>query len=134
MSSCETHDTSGLSPLDSWRQTHFGTTANTGNAADNADPDGDGRRNIDEYAAGTNPNSSADFLKVLTVTRTGSACVVTVAGKAARRYQLQRTANAATGPWIDIGSSVLQSAAANLPLTDPAAPPSKAYYRVLVSP
>ncbi len=125
---------SGLSPLDSWRQTHFGTTANTGNASDNADPDGDGRRNIDEYAAGTNPNSSADLLKVLTVTRTGSTCEVTVAGKAARRYQLQRTTNAATGPWTNIGSSVLQSAAANLSLTDPASPPAKAYYRVLVSP
>ncbi|HEY5296376.1 MAG TPA: DUF5060 domain-containing protein [Verrucomicrobiae bacterium] len=45
-----------LSPLDSWRQMHFGTTANSGNAADNADPDHDGIINILEYAFDTDPN------------------------------------------------------------------------------
>jgi hypothetical protein len=42
-------------PLQSWRLTHFGTSANTGNAADQADPDGDGVRNLVEYALGRSP-------------------------------------------------------------------------------
>ncbi|MFN7141262.1 MAG: hypothetical protein ACK4UN_18190, partial [Limisphaerales bacterium] len=38
-----------------WRQTHFGSTANSGAAADDADPDGDGILNFVEYALGGNP-------------------------------------------------------------------------------
>jgi hypothetical protein len=56
--------TSGLSaeanalPLDArqaWRQAHFGQIANSGNAADTADPDHDGRSNLLEYAMGSDP-------------------------------------------------------------------------------
>jgi hypothetical protein len=39
----------------SWRLAHFGATGATGTAADDADPDGDGRLNLLEYALGGNP-------------------------------------------------------------------------------
>ncbi len=45
-----------LSPLNFWRQTHFGTAQNSGNAADSADPDHDGLINLLEYAFNTDPN------------------------------------------------------------------------------
>jgi hypothetical protein len=45
-----------ITPLATWRQTHFGTAANSGSAADTADPDGDGLINIIEYAFNTDPN------------------------------------------------------------------------------
>jgi hypothetical protein len=45
-----------ISPRATWRQTHFGTAANSGNAADTADPDHDGIINILEYAFDTDPN------------------------------------------------------------------------------
>lgn len=48
-----------LTPRQVWRQTNFGITANTGNAADSADPDGDGHSNLLEYALGSMPNSSS---------------------------------------------------------------------------
>jgi len=48
-----------LTSLQSWRQTNFGTTANTGNAANDADLDGDGAPNLLEYALGTTPTSAA---------------------------------------------------------------------------
>lgn len=48
-----------LTPQQTWRQTNFGTTANSGTAADTADPDGDGVVNTLEYALGLNPNSAA---------------------------------------------------------------------------
>ena len=44
-----------LSPVESWRLSHFGTIANTGNGEDSADPDGDGLRNIVEYAFSLDP-------------------------------------------------------------------------------
>ena len=44
--------------LQTWRQANFGTTANTGNAANTADPDADGQSNLLEYALGTNPNTA----------------------------------------------------------------------------
>ncbi len=38
-----------------WRQNHFETTANSGSAADDADPDFDGLTNLLEYALGSDP-------------------------------------------------------------------------------
>ncbi len=38
-----------------WRALYFGTTNNSGNAADMADPDNDGLMNLLEYAVGQNP-------------------------------------------------------------------------------
>ena len=42
-------------PMLSWRQTYFGTTSATGNSANDADSDGDGLKNIVEYALLTSP-------------------------------------------------------------------------------
>lgn len=44
--------------VQTWRFTHFGTTANTGNAADFADPNRDGEVNLMEFSTGQNPNGS----------------------------------------------------------------------------
>ena len=46
-----------LTNQESWRQTHFNTTANTGDAADSADPDFDGLSNLLEFATGTLPKT-----------------------------------------------------------------------------
>ena len=45
-----------VTPIATWRQIYFGNAANSGNSADNADPDGDGLVNLLEYAFNTNPN------------------------------------------------------------------------------
>ncbi|NQX01185.1 DNRLRE domain-containing protein, partial [bacterium] len=50
------------SALDSWRFEQFGTTSNTGQAADNADWDGDGNPNFMEFAIGTHPKSPTTSL------------------------------------------------------------------------
>jgi hypothetical protein len=44
-----------VTPIATWRQTHFGTPANTRDSADTADPDHDGLINILEYAFNTDP-------------------------------------------------------------------------------
>jgi len=49
------------SPLELWRQAHFGVTQATGNAANLADPDGDGVPNLVEYALGSLPTSAGSL-------------------------------------------------------------------------
>ena len=48
-----------LTPLQSWRLAHFGTAANSGNAADFANPDGDEYVNLLEFARDGDPNRTA---------------------------------------------------------------------------
>lgn len=48
-----------LLPISDWRQTHFGGSANSGNAADTADVDHDGVANILEYAFGLHPGQNS---------------------------------------------------------------------------
>ena len=45
-------------PLQLWREQYFETTVNSGDAADDADPDHDGIPNLVEYALGTRPDSA----------------------------------------------------------------------------
>ena len=47
-----------LTPSQSWRYQYFGTTANSGNAADNANPAGDGINNLTKYALGLDPTKA----------------------------------------------------------------------------
>ena len=52
--------------LETWRTGYFGSPANTGNAADAADWDGDGWSNLYEYAVGSNPTNAASVNPVVT--------------------------------------------------------------------
>jgi autotransporter-associated beta strand protein len=47
-----------MTPIEIWRQTHFGTKQNTGTAADTFDANGDGESNLLEFATGQNPNGN----------------------------------------------------------------------------
>lgn len=49
----------GISVQQGWRQTHFGTTFSSGNAADLFDFDGDGLPNVLEYAFGLHPKQNS---------------------------------------------------------------------------
>ncbi|MFM2242049.1 MAG: hypothetical protein RLZ97_904, partial [Verrucomicrobiota bacterium] len=50
-----------LTEIEKWRYANFGNSANGGTGADDADPDNDGVKNIDEYLAGTDPNDAASL-------------------------------------------------------------------------
>lgn len=47
------------SSIESWRLANFRTPANTGSAANTADPDGDTHVNLKEFGFGTDPNNNA---------------------------------------------------------------------------
>lgn len=78
-----------LTEIQRWRLQHFGTPDPLDSAAEEADPDGDGRRNKDEFEALTDPNNSADFFKVDSVSHTGNQFAVNLSGRVGRRYELQ---------------------------------------------
>lgn len=53
-----------FTPREQWRLHHFDSHTNTGDAADDADPDGDGQNNDFEYAAGIVPTDSLSRFRV----------------------------------------------------------------------
>ncbi len=123
-----------LTPQQNWRQTHFGTTANSGNAADTFDYDGDGFTNAAEYTAGTNPTMSGDFFKAENPQRSGSTFSVSTAGKAGRSYVLERSATMAAGSWTPLGTPQGPLPAdAPVTLTDAASPLGAAFYHIVVT-
>lgn len=63
-----------LSAAEAWRQQHFGTAENAGNAADLAKPDGDGVPNLMKYALGLTPgqNGAGSLPKARIATNSGS--------------------------------------------------------------
>ena len=119
-------------PLETWRETNFGTTLNSEKAADDADPDLDGMTNIREYVAGTDPNNPADFLALRPLSKTGSTFSAECNGKAGRIYTLQRNSGLNT-PWTALSSQGPLASDGTVSLIDQSAPGGAAYYRVEVS-
>lgn len=122
-----------LTALQSWRQTHFGTTSNSGNAADTADPDGDGMNNISEYEAGTNPTNAGDVFVAQSVENPGPGFTLSAPGKTGRIYTLQRSSSLQSASWIDITSQGPLAAPATVTLTDTESPSPPVFYRIQVS-
>lgn len=65
--------TTTTSPLENWRDQYFGTTATTGDAADDADPNHNGIPNLIEYALGGHPVDGSTGQSILpTGSRSGN--------------------------------------------------------------
>jgi phosphodiesterase/alkaline phosphatase D-like protein len=122
-----------LSELASWRDENFGQTSNDGLAADGGDADGDGELNIDEYIAGTDPLDANDVFKVTSSQKQGAAFSAEVQGKAGRIYTLQRSGTLGPDDWINVTSAGPLVADGPVNLSDPEAPPGRAFYRVGVA-
>jgi len=60
-----------LTAIESWRQTHFGSPANAGPAADDADPNADGEPNLLEFATGQVPTAATRATTTLRPSGTG---------------------------------------------------------------
>jgi hypothetical protein len=103
-----------LAPPEAWRFLHFNQTENSGNAADDADPDGDSLKNIWERAWGSDPNDSSSHYKLVSkIERIGESDYLAItyrqitggSGKIGVDYTEEgitytvHTATFLTGPW-----------------------------------
>jgi autotransporter-associated beta strand protein len=120
-----------MTQQESWRLANFGTTANSGNAADGADPDGDGLTNAQEYAAGTNPNSAASALRIGQVQASGNDIVVSFATVVGKSYSVERSDTLQSGSWTPVQSGIAGTGS-TVQVTDTnAAAQTRRFYRVI---
>jgi hexosaminidase len=107
----------GLAPtaaIETWRQMHFGTTGNTGNAADDADPNHNGIVNLLEYALGGDPLGHTTGTGILPqAERSAGNTLQLHFTRYLDRSDLKLTAQAADspgGPWTDLAASTAGAA------------------------
>lgn len=124
---------SPLSALQTWRQTHFGSPDNAGNGADDADPDGDGRANLLEYATGTIP-TVANTGDVATFAVVGGVAQLTFAtiADATLTYKVQATSSMSTA-FVDVASYTGITVAGSQTYVDGAAAGAQRYLRLVVT-
>jgi sugar lactone lactonase YvrE len=115
---------------DTWRLVYFGTVSNILSAA-NADPDGDGASNWQEYIAGTNPLDATSVFEFLPATAlTGSSLTLQWPSVVNKNYTLQ-SSSAPGGAWTTIATN-LPGNGQTLQWTDTNASPSARFYRAQV--
>ncbi len=115
-----------LTAIQQWRLTHFGTTANTGNAADTFDANSDGEPNLLEFATGQNPNAAT--LAQTSITKNGANLEFTYTRSIAAMgdgvsFTVEWSNTLAVGSWSNggvteqllIDNGTLQSVKAMLP-------------------
>jgi hypothetical protein len=93
---------------DSWRLRYF-LTLNNYLSQTNADADGDGRNNLQEYAAGTDPTDPKSFFKNISPDQ-GAAqqpndCVINWPSASGKQYVIERSPSLASPNWTSIATN-----------------------------
>lgn len=130
---------SALSSEQVWRFTHFGTIADSGTASGDADPDGDGWNNTNEYISGTLPTDPSSQLRITSLLTTGDDRTITFPTIEGRRYTVQATDTLFAASWeavltAGVPAADLPGTGSPLQVTDTGgnAHP-KRFYRILVT-
>lgn len=109
-------------------------TSAAGNAADNADPDGDGWKNANEFAAGTDPNGRASLLKISSLETHSQDVTMAFPTVAGKNYRVEKSATLSEGSWETVQDNV-SGTGATVEITDPGAHAQpKWFYRIVVTP
>ena len=123
-----------LSQQQAWRLAHFGTIDNTGNAADSADPDGDGWTNAQEFASGTDPNDRTSLLKVDQMKISGSDLLLSFPTVSGKTYRVERSDTLQTGSWATVQADI-PGTGGTVQVADAAgAAQPKRFYRIVITP
>jgi len=85
-----------FTPFQAWQAQYFGDPNNPA-AAPNADPDGDGMNNVQEFLAGTDPTNSASALRVMSIVPVNNDLVITWMTAPGKTNALQSTAGSGNG-------------------------------------
>lgn len=89
-------------PFQSWQVLYFGSTS-IPSAASDADPDGDGMSNMQEFLAGTDPTASSSALRITSITRQGTNVLVSWTMGAGKTNALQVTSGDPGGSYATNG-------------------------------
>jgi len=122
-----------VSAYEQWRLVHF-TGDQLTNAVDNADPDGDGMRNIDEYYAGTIPTNRLSVLALYgagVAPDSSSNFVIRWQSVSGRRYTVQAATNLLTGFTLNLRTNITATPPENVH-TDSVGVAGQMFYRVKV--
>lgn len=95
-----------LTAFQSWQVQYFGSTTNTAGAA-NADADGDGMSNLQEFLTGTDPTNGASAFLITSVVLTGSDVLVTWTTGPGRTNALQSTTGTGDGSYDTNGFAAI---------------------------
>ncbi len=102
--------------IEAWRLHFFGTDQNTGDAADNMDPDGDGRTNRQEFDEGTDPTDPASVFRIRSLRRSsdGGTLTLTWPSVAGKEYRIAKSPDLRT--WTAVSNSDLTGTGGDLSL------------------
>jgi len=118
--------------LENWRLANFGTVANSGNAADGADPDGDGMTNAQEFAAGTAPNDRSSALRITQIGGNGNDLAISFTSMAGKTYRVDRSDSLQSGSWTTVQDNIAGTGGIVQVIDTNAATQSKRFYRIVV--
>ncbi len=128
--------TLSLTTQESWRLQYFGIITNTGNAADNADPDGDGNNNLLEYVAGLVPNNSASRFSISAQPvsgQPGRKAIVFSPIVVGRTYVVKSATTLNNPVWSNLTSFTTNDVGSVRTVTDLSASQSKKFYHVEIT-
>jgi hypothetical protein len=131
-----TTDSVGDGIPDLWRKTYFGGSGTTTNSSSCAtcDPDHDGFSNLQEFYAGTNPQTNSSALRVTSVQKSSSDVVVTFSSVAGKMYRVEKKDDLTLATWTLLVDQIVGTGGP-LVITDPgAATLPKRFYRADVLP
>jgi uncharacterized delta-60 repeat protein len=121
-----------ITDLEAWRLQYFGVTTPTGNAADNADPDGDGQNNLFEFVAGLIPTDATSQFHQTIDTSSGHAKITFSPRFTSRTYVVETSTTLDGGSWSAATGSSTDNLNART-FTDAAALEPRRFYRVNIS-
>jgi hypothetical protein len=121
-------DSDGLP--DAWEIQYFGSI-NDPRATPNADPDGDGFTNLQEYYAGTNPLDPNSLLKINSVNVASGATAIHFNAIAGRTYSILYRADLQNASWLKLVDIPAQGSTGIIAVNDPTIGVAPRYYRLV---
>jgi hypothetical protein len=115
---------------DAWEIEYFGSI-NDPRATPNADPDGDGFSNLQEYLAGTDPLDAASFLRIDSVQVGPGGVALQFTAVAGRTYSMLYRNSVSPGAWQKLTDVPAQPSTLPLVITDTSALQSARFYRLV---
>ena len=122
-------DSDGDGLLNGWEQQHFGDPLV---AVATDDDDDDGANNLQEQAAGTNPNSAGSVLKFTDIHTSGTNVILRWIGGQSARQTVQQ-ADSLSGPWTPLLTNLPPTSITNSLTISNAVNPAR-LYRLQASP